>query len=407
MPVVATFLRRVDAVQHQRFTAALPALASGLLTAAIAFTSSFSVIVQGLHGVGATVDQAASGLFALSVTMGLCSILYSWASRMPISIAWSTPGAAFLAIAGTPSAGYPAAIGAFVATGLLILVAGLIKPFGRLITKVPRSLANAMLAGILFDLCMAPVRAAAAVPLDAGLIIATFLLVGAVKRLAAVPAAALVTMALILFRAGDAVPGLASLTGPVAVMPQFDLSAIIGIGLPLFVITMASQNVPGLAILKLNGYEPAPGPIFVGTGLATALAAPFGALAFNLAAITAALCAGPEAGPDKRLRYLAGISSGAAYILFGLAAGWIVTFAAQAPLLIGTIAGLALLGALASSLHGAMEVVKEREAAAVCFLVSASGLAFMGVSAAFWGLVSGAGVLGLRRLAGSDQRRAA
>jgi len=377
-------------------------LAAGLLTAVIAFSSSFSVIVQGLRGVGASPAQAASGLLALSVVMGLCSIVYSWRTRMPISIAWSTPGAAFLAIAGVPEGGFATAVGAFLVTGALIVLTGLVRPLGRWITAIPRSLASAMLAGILFDLCVAPVRALAGMPVQAGLIIATFILVGLWRRIAAVPIAALVTILLVVLGPGAAsLPGGADIAGAVFTMPQFHLSAVIGIALPLYVITMASQNVPGLAIIKLNGYDPAPGPIFVTTGLATIVTAPFGGCAINLAAITAALCAGPEAGPDKALRYLSGISSGLAYIVFGLAAGWIVAFAEHAPLLIGAIAGLALLGAFAASVQGAMEDAGEREAAAICFVVAASGSAFFGVSAAFWGLVAGAAILLMKRAVSS------
>lgn len=375
-------------------------LAAGLLTAVIAFSSSFSVVVQGLRGVGATPGQAASGLLALSVVMGLCSIVYSWRTRMPISIAWSTPGAAFLAIAGVPDGGFATAVGAFVVTGALVIVTGLIRPLGRWITAIPRSLASAMLAGILFDLCLAPVRAVSEMPLQGGLIVATFVLIGLWRRIAAVPLAALVTILLVVIGPGAAnLPGSADIAGPIFTLPQFHLSAIIGIALPLYVITMASQNVPGLAIIRLNGYDPAPGPIFVTTGAATIATAPFGGCAINLAAITAALCAGPEAGPDKTLRYLSGISSGLAYILFGLTAGWIVAFAEHSPLLIGAIAGLALLGAFAASVQSAMEDADEREAAAICFVVSASGIAFFGVSAAFWGLVAGSALLLFKRAA--------
>ena len=186
--------------------------------------------------------------------------------------------------------GFAAAVGAFLVTGALIVLTGLIRPLGRWITAIPRSLASAMLAGILFDLCVAPVRALAGMPLQAGLIIATFVLVGLWRRIAAVPIAALVTILLVVLGPGAAsLPGAADIAGAVFTMPQFHLSAIIGIALPLYVITMASQNVPGLAIIKLNGYDPAPGPIFVTTGAATMMTAPFGGCAINLAAITAAL----------------------------------------------------------------------------------------------------------------------
>ncbi|KAA0972684.1 benzoate/H(+) symporter BenE family transporter [Aureimonas fodinaquatilis] len=372
---------------------------AGLLAAVVAYTSSFSVVVQGLRGVGASPEQAASGLLALSVVMGLCSIVFSWRTRMPVSIAWSTPGAAFLAISGVPEGGFAAAVGAFVITGVLLVISGALRPVARLIGKVPRSLASAMLAGILFDLCLAPVRAFAEMPWQGALIALTFIAVGLWKRLFAVPVTALVTIGLVV----AAMPADFSFanalgTQPVFVMPEFRFSAMIGIAVPLFIITMASQNVPGFAILKLNGYEPAPAPIFTATGIATMVSAPFGASVFNLAAITAALCAGEEAGPNRRLRYLSGISSGLAYIVFGLSAGLIVAFAELSPVLISAIAGLALLGAFAASVHGAMENLEEREAAAIAFIVTASGISFLGVSAAFWGLVVGAGIMTVQHL---------
>ncbi|WP_152046072.1 benzoate/H(+) symporter BenE family transporter [Aureimonas psammosilenae] len=375
----------------------LPAVSAGLLAAFIGFTSSFSVVLQGLVGVGASQAEAASGLMALSVAMGLCGVYLSVRTRMPISVAWSTPGAALLAGAGLPQGGFSTAVGAFLVAALLVVLAGAVRPLGRLIAAIPASIANAMLAGIIFALCLAPVRAIAAEPIAGLAILLAWMVVGRIRRLLAVPAAALVAIAAILLTKGAPMASAALLPHPVFVMPSFDWQATIGIALPLFLVTMASQNIPGLAILKINGFQPPAGLAFMTTGLFSALAVPFGGHAVNLAAITAAICAGEEAGPDRAERWWAGVVSGFAYVVFGLLAGIVTAFASLSPLLIQAAAGLALVGALSASLHAATSVAEERNAAALTFLTTASGIAFLGISAPFWGLAAGTAMLLLER----------
>ena len=375
-----------------------PAVSAGLLTAFVGFASSFAVVLQGLGAVGADPAQAASGLMALSVAMGLCAMLLSWRRQMPISIAWSTPGAALLASSGAPEGGFAVAVGAFLVAGLLVIAAGAWKPLGRLIAAIPASIANGMLAGVLLSLCLAPVRAVAAMPAYGLAIVVVWLLVGRWKRLLAVPAAALVAILLIVV---DLPAG--QLSGslwptPVLTAPAFSFAGLVGIALPLFLVTMASQNIPGLAVLSVNGYRPEPGPLFAATGLFSLAAAPFGGHAVNLSAITAALCAGPDAGPDPQRRWWAAAIAGAAYVAFGLAAALVTALAAVSPLLIQAVAGLALLGAFSASIAGALADTGERDAAAVTFVVTASGITVMGISAAFWGLLAGAVVLLLGRL---------
>ena len=375
-----------------------PAVSAGLLTAFVGFASSFAVVLQGLGAVGADPAQAASGLMALSVAMGLCAMLLSWRRQMPISIAWSTPGAALLASSGAPEGGFAVAVGAFLVAGLLVIAAGAWKPLGRLIAAIPASIANGMLAGVLLSLCLAPVRAVAAMPAYGLAIVVVWLLVGRWKRLLAVPAAALVAILLIVV---DLPAG--QLSGslwptPVPTAPAFSFAGLVGIALPLFLVTMASQNIPGLAVLSVNGYRPEPGPLFAATGLFSLAAAPFGGHAVNLSAITAALCAGPDAGPDPQRRWWAAAIAGAAYVAFGLAAALVTALAAVSPLLIQAVAGLALLGAFSASIAGALADTGERDAAAVTFVVTASGITVMGISAAFWGLLAGAVVLLLGRL---------
>ncbi|MFC7474852.1 benzoate/H(+) symporter BenE family transporter [Dankookia sp. GCM10030260] len=379
-----------------------PALAAGLLAGFVGFASSFAVVLQGLTAMGASPAQAASGLMALSVAMGLCGIALSLWRRMPISIAWSTPGAALLAASAMPEGGFPVAVGAFLVSGGLIVLAGLWKPLGRGVAAIPGPLASAMLAGVLLGLCLAPVKAVAQAPAAGLAIVLAWALVGRFNRLMAVPAAVLVTVLTIALTV-DLPPGLLAAAGPVPVLvaPEFSLAAIIGIALPLFLVTMASQNIPGMAVLTVNGYRPLPGPLFTVTGLFTLAAAPLGGHAVNLAAITAALCASPDAEPDPARRWQAAVVAGAVYVLFGLLAATATAFVGAAPpILIQAVAGLALLGAFAGALQAALAVPELREAAVITFLVTASGLTVMGISGAFWGLLAGGAMLALHRRRG-------
>jgi len=375
------------------------ALATGLLAAIVGFASSFPVVLQGLTAVGASQREAASGLMALSIAMGICALWLSLRQRQPISIAWSTPGAALLATTATVDGGFATAVGAFLVCGALIVIAGLWKKLGDWVASIPAALANAMLAGVLLGLCLAPVKAVAQVPELALPVIAVWAGLVVFKRLYAVPVAVALTLALIGFTTpADTLAQASLLPDPVLVLPHFSLAGVIGIALPLFIVTMASQNIPGMAVLKANGYRPAPNPLFRTTGLYTLAAAPFGGHAINLAAITAALCAGPDAHPDPAKRYWSAAVAGIAYVALGLLASLATSFiAASPPILIQAVAGLALLGALASSMMGAVSTVNDREAAVVTFVVTASGISFFGISGAFWGLLAGGFILALIR----------
>ncbi|MCB4823662.1 benzoate/H(+) symporter BenE family transporter [Roseicella aerolata] len=379
-----------------------PALAAGLLAGFVGFASSFAVVLQGLTAMGASPAQAASGLMAVSIAMGLCGILLSLWRRMPISVAWSTPGAALLAASAMPTGGFPAAVGAFLVTGALVVLAGLWRPLGRGVAAIPAPLANAMLAGVLLGLCLAPVKAVAEAPMAGLAIVITWAVVARLNRLMAVPAAVLVMVATIALTI-DLPAGLLGAAGPapLLVVPQFSLSAVVGISLPLFLVTMASQNIPGMAVLNVNGYRPAPGPLFTTTGLFTLAAAPFGGHAVNLAAITAALCASPDAEPKPARRWQAAVVAGAVYVVFGLLAGTATAFVGAAPpILIQAVAGLALLGAFAAALQAALADAGMREAAVITFVTTASGLTVLGISSAFWGLLAGGAMLALHRRRG-------
>lgn len=374
----------------------MQAVSAGLLAGFVGFASSFAVVLQGLVAVGASPSQAASGLMALSVAMGLAGILLSLRLRLPISVAWSTPGAALLAATAMPAGGFAEAVGAFLVCGVLLTVAGLWKPLGRAVAAIPAPLANAMLAGILFTLCLAPVRAVAEQPVAGLGIVLAWAVVARINRVLAVPAAVLVAVAVIATTAP--LPMAGWMPRPELVMPSFSVAAVTGIALPLFIVTMASQNIPGLAVLSANGYRPEAGPLFTTTGLFSLAGAPFGGHAVNLAAITAALCAGEGAGPDPARRWVAAVVAGATYVVFGLAAGAVTAFVASAPpVLIQAVAGLALLGPFGGAMLGAVHAPQGREAALVCFVVTASGVAFLGIGGAFWGLLAGGAMLLLAR----------
>jgi benzoate membrane transport protein len=377
----------------------LQPVTAGLIAAFVGYASSFAVILKGLAAVGANDAEAASGLMALAIAMGLVGVVMSLWSRMPISGAWSTPGAALLATTGAVGGGFPAAVGAFLICGALIVAAGLIRPFGRAIAAIPSALANAMLAGVLFSLCLAPIKAMAEAPALAAPIILVWLAAARWKRLFATPAAAIVAGVLIALTSHGAPLGWSDLTPhPLLIRPSFSIEAAISLALPLFIVTMASQNLPGLAVLATYGYRPPPGPLIAATGFFSMLAAPFGGVAVNLGAITAALCAAPDAHPNPARRWIAATSAGLGYVVLGLLAGAMTRFVSGSPILIEAVAGLALLNAFGASLHNALADPSEREAALVTFLTAASGLTFLGVGGAFWGLIAGGAILALNRV---------
>ncbi|GAA3443480.1 benzoate/H(+) symporter BenE family transporter [Planomonospora venezuelensis] len=365
-----------------------PVLA-GVVTALVGFASSFTVVLAGLRAVGADSGQAASGLLALCLAVGGTAIWLGLRTRMPVAIAWSTPGAALLVSTGTVEGGFPAAVGAFAVCGLLITVAGLFPVLGRWIAAIPAPVAGAMLAGVLLDLCVAPVRALVEVPQLAGPVVLIWALLSRFARTWAVPGALLAAVAAIALTG----PGLGAVdVSPVIALtaPSWSLPAMISVALPLFLVTMAAQNVPGMAVLAGYGYRPPLRGVLLGTGLATAAAAPLGGHAVNLAAISAALAAGPDAGPDPARRWIASVTAGISMIVLGVGAGLATALVLLSPpVLIEAVAGLALLGALASAVTAAVAEPEGREAAVVTFVVTASGMTLLGVGAAFWGLVAG------------------
>ncbi|MEJ0012526.1 MAG: benzoate/H(+) symporter BenE family transporter [Bauldia sp.] len=376
---------------------AIQPISAGLLAAIVGFASSFAIVLAGFTAVGATPAEAASGLFAICLGQGLLGMGFALATRTPITIAWSTPGAALLIATGAPAGGFPVAVGAFLIAGLLVIVAGIWRPFGRAVASIPLSLAGAMLAGVLLELCLAPVHAVAAAPGLALPIVATWAIALRFARPYAVPIAVVAT-AIVVGITTQLPPATFAtlLPHPVLVLPSFTFAALIGIAVPLFIVTMASQNVPGLAVLRVNGYHPNVGPIFVWTGLGSVATAFFGGHSLNLAAITAALCAGPDAHPDPARRWIASFTGAAAYIVIALAVPFAAAFVtASPPLLIEAVAGLALLGSLGGALSSALAKEDERLPAVVTFVIAASGVSFLGIGAAFWGLIAGGALMAL------------
>lgn len=368
---------------------------AGVITAVVGFTSSFAVVLTGLTAVGASPGEAASGLLVLSLTMGVGSLVFSWRTRLPVTMAWSTPGAALLAGATLPDGGYADAVGAFVVTGVLLALTGLVRPLGEWVARIPVALANAMLAGVLLGLCVQPFLALADSPAAVAPVVVTWLVLLRVARRWAVPGAFAAAVVVIIVT--DSLSGVAgSDLAPTLTWttPHLDPLTMVAIGVPLYLVTMTSQNIPGSAVLASFGYRAPLRPALVYTGGATVATAGLGGFAINLAAISAALAAGPTAHPDPARRWVAGVATGVSYVVLGPLAALVSTVAVAAPAgVIAAVAGLALIGTFGSAAASSLGDESRREAAAITFVVAASGVVVVGVGAAFWALVAGGAYL--------------
>lgn len=367
------------------------AIVAGFVATLTGYTSSLVLMFQAGQAAGLSDAQIASWLWALSIGMALCTIGLTLRYRVPIVVAWSTPGAALL-ITSMPGVTYPEAIGAFVVCAVLLSLLGLSGAFAKVMRHLPGSLAAALLAGILFRIGSEIFVAAQT---DTLLVLAMFFSFLLGKRLAPRYAVMLALLA------GGSVAALLGMLDfsqfelqvavPQWITPSFSLSAAISIGIPLFVVAMASQNIPGLAILRADGYEVPPSPLIATTGLASLLLAPFGSHGINLAAISAAICTGAEAHEDKDKRYTAALWNGVFNLIAGIFAATLAAlFAALPGALVLSIAALALLGSIGNGLAQAMNAPAERDAALITFMVTASGMTLYGIGSAFWGLVAGA-----------------
>ncbi|MEW6345714.1 MAG: benzoate/H(+) symporter BenE family transporter [Pseudomonadota bacterium] len=368
----------------------LSALVAGFVAMMTGYTSSLVLMFQAGQAAHLSDAQISSWIWALSIGMALCTIGLSLRFRAPIVIAWSTPGAALL-VSSLPHVAYAQAIGAFIVCALLLTVVGMTGWFDTLMKKIPAGIASALLAGILFEIGIEIFRAA---QFQTTLVLAMFFTYLVIKRLA--PRYAIVTTLIV----GTAVAGglglldfsrfHVALAQPVLTMPAFSAAAIISIGIPLFVVAMASQNVPGIAVLRADGYTTPSAPLIATTGIASLLLAPFGSHGINLAAITAAICTGPEAHEDRNKRYTAAVWAGVFYLIAGIFGATIAALFASLPkALVVSVAALALFGSIMSGLANAMQDLKQREAALVTFMVTASGLTLLSIGSAFWGLVAG------------------
>ena len=368
----------------------LSAIAAGFVTVLVGFASSAVIVFQAAQSLGASPAQISSWMWALGLGMGLTCIGLSLRYRMPVVTAWSTPGAAML-ISSAAGLRLSDAIGAFLLSALLIAVCGFSGFFERMISRIPVSLASGMLAGVLLRF---GIDAFAAMKTQLGMVLTMFAVYLLARRLLPRYAVILTLLVGIAFAAGLGllhVDGLSlQLATPIFIAPTFSFAAVVGIALPLFIVTMASQNVPGVAVIRASGYPIPISPVVGWTGVANLLLAPFGAFALNLAAITAAICMGREAHEDASRRYVAAIAAGVFYVVVGLFGATVAAlFAAFPKELILAIAGIALLGTIGNSLAAALREEGDRESALVTFLVTASGLSLGGIGAAFWGLVAG------------------
>ena len=371
----------------------LSSFTAGFVAVLVGFTSSVAIVFQAALAFKATPEQLTSWMWALGLGMGLCSVIPSLWLRKPVMVAWSTPGAAVLATAGlTGGFSMNEAVGAFMLCAALITLFGVTGWFEQVMNRIPVAIASALLAGVLARFGLQAFTAAqTALPLVV-LMLLSYLLVKRLSLRYAVPITLLFAIIYVaindLFTTARIVFELAR---PVFVMPVFTWSAMVSLALPLFIVTMASQNLPGVAAIKAAGYDMPVSKIITLTGLATLVLAPFGAFALNLSAITAAICMGREAHPDVRKRYTAAVSCGLIYVVIGLLGGTFIGVLMSFPKeLIAAIAGLALLGTIGGGLAAAVKDESQREAAIITFLVTLSGVVIAGVGSAFWGVVAGA-----------------
>lgn len=367
-------------------------IGAGIVGAVTGFASSFALVVAGLHAVGASDADAASGLLALCLLQGVLAIALGLRYRMPLAFAWSTPGAALLVAAQATTGDYRAAVGAFLLCGVLLVITGLWPALARAMTRIPKAIASAMLAGILFPICLAPVLASVQLPALALPVVVVWLVVARLAPRWAVPAAVVVTVVVVAV-SGEAadLAGTQLLPTITVTWPSLDPAVLVSLGVPLYVVTMAGQNVPGFAVLTTFGYPHPPArAILASSGAATVVGSVFGGYTLNLAAITAAMMAGPDAHPDRDRRWVASVTGGVAYVVIGLGAGAAtVLVSVSPPILITAVAGLALFGAFATAATTALEEASTRIVAAITFLVVASGVTIAGIGSAFWGLVVG------------------
>ncbi|CAL9556188.1 Inner membrane protein YdcO [Nocardiopsis dassonvillei] len=371
--------------------APLPAVTAGLVAVLVGVTSSAAIVFTAAEAAGADPGQIASWMLALGVGMAVTCVGLSLRHRAPVVTAWSTPGAALLAV-GLDGVTLAQAVGAFVFSAALITLSGVTGWFEKVMDRIPVPLAAGLLAGVLLQF---GIGLFASFQGDPALVAAMFAVYLAARRWApryAVPAALVAGGAVAAWTGSLDLSGVTPRPAvPVLVVPEFSWQVLVSVGVPLFVVTMASQNLPGVAVLRNDGYRVPVSPLIGWTGATNLVLAPFGCFGMNLAAITAAICTGPQAHPDRDRRFLAGVWAGVFYLVVGVFGATVAALlVALPPALIAAIAGLGLLGTIGGSLSSALSDERSREAALVTFLATASGMTFLGIGSAFWGLVAGA-----------------
>ena len=365
-------------------------IVAGLISVIVNYGGTFILVFQAAKVAGLSPELTASWVWSVSIGVGVTGLVLSWKTRAPIITAWSTPAAAFLvvALASTP---YAEAIGAYMISAAAFVLLGLSGYFEKLIRLIPPGIAAGLLGGILLQFGIGAFASMSVDPLLVGLLIAVYVVL---KRFSARYAVVGILVLGLMFLLGQGRVELTGLTlqlaAPVFTRPDFSLNALLSVALPLFLITLTGQYMPGMLVLRNDGFKTSANPIVTLTGLGSLLMAPFGSHAFNIAAITAAICTGKEASQDPSKRWIAGIAAGVFYILVGVFGVTLAAvFMAFPATFITTLAGLALLGTIGGSLAGAMADVKSREAALITFLASAGNITLLGIGGAFWGLVIG------------------
>jgi benzoate membrane transport protein len=375
--------------------------AAALIAALVGFGGTVALVVQAGQAMGGSPVQIGSAVTALCLGIAVAGAGLSLVLRMPIVLAWSTPGAALI---GTSSAsvGWAAATGAFAAAAALMMLLGLVPALGRLAARIPGSVASAMLAGVLLPFCLALFRTFESDAGLAALLLGLFIVGRLLFPLYAMLAVLAGAIGLVLIR-GDVsgLPEAAAFGTLSGIMPAFDAGAMVSLAVPLFLVTLVPQNLPGLVVLKSAGYAPPPRPLLFFTGLASLLLAPFGAHSVNLAAITAAICTGEDAHPDRDRRWVVGLLYAGFYLLLALfSAPLVALFLAMPATTIAAITGIALINPLAGAIGGMLAAPEDRDAAILTFAATASGMALLGIGSAFWGLATGFAALGARAIAG-------
>lgn len=372
-------------------------ISAATVAALVGYASSVAILLAAAMALGATPTQTASWLLAICLGKAIGSAFLSWRARVPVVLAWSTPGAAL--IAATSGISFAEGVGAFVVAGLLIAATGLIRPLGALVARIPDGIAAAMLAGVLLPFCLKGATAAQGLPALVLPMVGVFLVVRLWNPAFAVLAAFATGILLALVMGSDLTSLRLAAPALEAVTPAFRLSVVLGLGLPLYLVTMASQNLPGFATLRAAGYEPPVQAALTTTGLISTVTAFFGAHTVSMAAITAAICLGPDVHPDRDRRWIVGLHYAGAWLLLGLLSPTVLDLLAALPAeVVAALVALALLSPLTGALTGAFAQADQRLPAALTVVVTASGMAAFGIGAAFWGLIVGLAAWGLDRM---------